>query len=189
MDPLDQYSNIQALVKKEIADAIAKYADDQKYAVTQVPVHTHNGIDSSIISEVNLDQNIKITTQIISTQSEVNILNNIPSISQIQINGIAYNDAGTKKASVTGSAQFGDCYNFDGTNYLSQASVSVSNAIYIDTTDLTKTTVTAGTDIFDVLDNTGTNVAKIVVTYTGSQLFFTVTLDSVWNLKANITIR
>ncbi len=56
MDPIDQYSNIQALVKKEIADAIAKYANDQKYAVTQVPVHTHNGIDSPKIDADDIPQ-------------------------------------------------------------------------------------------------------------------------------------
>lgn len=53
MDPLDQYANIQFLVKKEIDDSISKYADQSKFGVFSIPAHEHTGVDSGTISYMN----------------------------------------------------------------------------------------------------------------------------------------
>lgn len=54
MEPLQIYSLIQAMVKKEINDAIEKNNQKSSFEVIHVPDHTHNGVDSSQIDFINI---------------------------------------------------------------------------------------------------------------------------------------
>lgn len=54
MEPLDQYSNIQPLVQKEIDDKINAYADQAKFNVAQIPAHAHTGVDSTRIDYLDI---------------------------------------------------------------------------------------------------------------------------------------
>ena len=49
MEPIEIYAQIQSLVKKEIKDEIATYANNARYNVVPIPAHSHNGIDSTVI--------------------------------------------------------------------------------------------------------------------------------------------
>lgn len=55
MEPIKIYSLIQPAVQKEIDDKILAYANQAKFNVAQIPAHTHNGVDSGIISADDLD--------------------------------------------------------------------------------------------------------------------------------------
>ncbi len=55
MNPIDQYSTIQPLVKLDIDNAISKYADARQFDVAAIPAHTHTGTDTAIIDFTNLD--------------------------------------------------------------------------------------------------------------------------------------
>lgn len=48
-EPLDIYSKIQFLVKKEINDSIQAFSDKAKFSVSQIPAHSHTGVDSQQI--------------------------------------------------------------------------------------------------------------------------------------------
>jgi len=54
-EPIQIYSQIQPLVKKEIDDKIANYATNAKYNVAQIPAHVHNGVDSGRIDYSDLE--------------------------------------------------------------------------------------------------------------------------------------
>lgn len=47
MEPIQQYSNIQFLVQKEIDDKILKYASDARYNKVDIPAHNHDGVNSA----------------------------------------------------------------------------------------------------------------------------------------------
>jgi len=53
-EPLEQYSNIQALVQKEIDDKILSYAASSRYNRVDVPAHTHDGVNSPRIEFENI---------------------------------------------------------------------------------------------------------------------------------------
>lgn len=58
MEPIEIYAQIQTLVKKEIDDKIATYANNSRYNVVPIPAHTHNGVDSSRIDVEDLIGNL-----------------------------------------------------------------------------------------------------------------------------------
>lgn len=45
-EPIEIYSLIQPLIQKEINNALKKYDEQSLYKVNDVPIHSHNGIDS-----------------------------------------------------------------------------------------------------------------------------------------------
>lgn len=53
-EPIEIYSLIQPLIKKEISDALKEYDQESLYKVNDIPVHTHNGVDSPPIDFSNL---------------------------------------------------------------------------------------------------------------------------------------
>lgn len=53
-EPIEIYSLIQPLIQKEIDNALKKYDQKSLYKVNDIPVHSHNGIDSSIIDFTNI---------------------------------------------------------------------------------------------------------------------------------------
>lgn len=53
-EPIEIYSLIQPLIKKEISDALKKYDQDSLFKVNDIPIHSHNGVDSSIIDFTNI---------------------------------------------------------------------------------------------------------------------------------------
>jgi len=46
MEPLEIYSLIQSFVSKEIDDKIKKHANDAQFKVTDIPIHSHTGVDA-----------------------------------------------------------------------------------------------------------------------------------------------
>lgn len=45
-EPLEIFLQIQPLVQNEIRNALQEKKDDEQYAVTKIPAHTHNNVDS-----------------------------------------------------------------------------------------------------------------------------------------------
>lgn len=54
-EPLEIYSKIQPLIKKEINDQMMIFTSDRKFDVAQIPAHTHTGGESNTIDFSNLD--------------------------------------------------------------------------------------------------------------------------------------
>ena len=46
MEPIDIFAQIQPIIKKEIDDAIQKYAQQSQFNAVDIPIHFHTGIES-----------------------------------------------------------------------------------------------------------------------------------------------
>ncbi len=194
-------------VRKIVKDELRRYAIRNQYGVSKIPAHAHTGTDSLPILQKNIINNNKYGLEIISSDDatpggETFTISNLPNISQIFFNGFAANNAadltlpGTKKATIVGGVQFGKCYGTPSTsgqvNDIQFANVVNSflqstSSMYIDTTDITKTTVTGSGRYFALaeVNNAGTPTvlatAKIV-SYDNSTLTITTTFAAGWEL-------
>ena len=54
MDELEIYSQIQPHVQLEIKNALKKYADNNQYTLSDIPVHVHGGTDAPRIDPRDL---------------------------------------------------------------------------------------------------------------------------------------
>lgn len=54
-EPLEIYSLIQPIVRKEIDDKIAEYNNKSQFNVVDIPAHSHTGVESPRISALDLE--------------------------------------------------------------------------------------------------------------------------------------
>jgi hypothetical protein len=69
--PIEQYSNIQAFVRKEIKDYVHTYAKDNMFNVSDIPTHSHNGTDSNQLDFSSI-VNVQVPIQIRALASGTN---------------------------------------------------------------------------------------------------------------------
>lgn len=191
--------DINNLIKKGIDD----YMNEKQYEVSKIPAHTHNGVDTVRIDAVNINQNVKYNTFIVSDTSETFVITNVfPNIGKVIFQGFAANNKSapaTKRAIVNGEAQFGNCFQFSGSGSniaLNGITIPIpiicsTNSFYVDTTDLTKTRVAAaneGSLIAYIVDDSATEIVTLeVVSYANNAITFTTTLAVDWKLQGTLT--
>lgn len=198
-----KYAEIQAMVQKEARDVATRVYEElgTKYGVAQVPVHTHNGIDSSRVSQVDLIQNIKYASLLTIDSSTTFIVRNIPNISRLSFSGFAANNAGggaaTERAIINGETYFGKCYNLSGTgvsgvittNVTGTPIVQGSNYMYVDSTSLANNRVGATNLYFVYAGNTAAGVVQLTVdSYRNDSLTLTSVLAAGWQITGFITL-
>lgn len=77
-EPIEIYSELQPFIKKEIDDAIAKYASDRKFDVAQIPAHTHTGIEASPVSFNDLTERSRyILYRIVEATTSVTVASSV----------------------------------------------------------------------------------------------------------------
>ncbi len=204
--PLDNYMKFQEFVKKEATDIATQVYNElgTKYNVAQVPTHSHNGIDSVAITEsVVTTGNKNLSGLIFDTSETITVTGlNLNNMKRIVLHGFAANNKSapaTKRAIINGEIQFGRCYSLGGsgtgtitvdTNAPGTPFIQISNAMYVDSTDLTKNRVsTTGFAFVSVSDDTSTEIVRLTLdSYTRNSMTFTCTLSANWKVQANIII-
>lgn len=203
---LERYADIQPLVRKEIevvANSIFdKRLNDSEYGVKQPPYHVHNGTDAPLISEDNVRLTEKLITQLValnpdgSAITETLTLNNVPNVSRISFHGFAANNAvspATIRASISGEAIFGRCFQFSGvaptvtvtTEGPGIPFVQSCNSILIDQASINNTRVLTSPQLSSV---TGSLAELTLTNYTNNSLVFEYTLGAEWQLNGILII-
>lgn len=143
---MDQDKILEQKIKQIAEQVYAEKTLKSKYGVTQVPFHTHNGVDSVRVNEKDMIHNIRNYTRLLADTSEVFTLRNVPNISRLSLKGFIANNAGgnptTKRAIVNGEAYFGRCYTFTGVGSVISVTstatgvpfIQSSNAMYLSVT-------------------------------------------------------
>ncbi len=188
--------NNEQQIREIVQEELKKSGQGNQYNVTPTSSHTHNGIDSQRVSHNNI---IPSTTSLISLNtfaSENLTLETIQGITTITLNGIAadnYDQAVTSKATISGHAQLGNCFEYKQTSVSStyikavgnqKSFLQASNSMFIDTTDLTKTKVFA-TDahLLYVADGAGNLVAQVeIIKWATNSITFQITLATHWQI-------
>lgn len=127
--PLEKYAEIQAMVQKEARDiAMSVYNEmGTKFGVSQVPLHSHNGIDSPRIPSTSISASFRTSGNItMATDGATYRIANPFNASQVLFYGIASRAPGGTvdiRVNLFGAAQLGRSY------YLApQSSTSVTVA-------------------------------------------------------------
>lgn len=131
MNPLDLYSSIQELVKKD-AGLVAGQVYDEKgtrYGVADVPIHTHNGVDSAKIDFQNLNSKVRyLLYRIIDSATSVTATTSVggdfvmPFSGGILDMGVTVDTAGT-----TGTMTVD--INLNGTTLMTTQKVSIATTV------------------------------------------------------------
>lgn len=212
MEDFKNYIKIQDFVRKEAEDVANKVYDDKatKWGVAEVPTHVHNGVDSNQISESDLiKSNRNITGFAVdsnggATASTTTLITgiNTANIGRVVFSGFAANNSdgtpATKRLLTQGEAQFGRCYEMSGatgtvlvlTPTMGQNIVQISNAMFVDSTDLTKNKVfaTPATIAYGE-DDTGEIVASLAIdSITTQSMTVSSTIGRNWKLQGNIIL-
>lgn len=199
---------LRDLVKEEIV----KYTYESQYNTSPVSAHTHNGTDSQRIYEKDLIKTNKYSLGFISTDAltpggETFTLSFSPGVSHMTFNGFAANNASgaaaTLRGTLSGVVHFGNSFGPSAavtasgvafttmslSTSLGVTFVQASSAMYIDSTTLANSRVSASSDSFAyVVDNSAAVMAKATVTtYTNSSVTIQTTLASNWKITGYIT--
>ena len=174
--------------------------NDKQFNFSKIPNHLHNGTDTNKIEEINLIKGKQYYVFLIENVSEIFTVSGIPDLTSINFTGIAYDSSAspaTKKASLNGYAIYGLNYTLTGSGVTfdtqKDATSVIDNqgtsAIYIDTSSLTKTTVsTSGQHLAYVVNDLGVVVASLTATYDIDKVItFTAVVAANWILKGNLT--
>lgn len=191
-------------IKNFIRSEIQSYLDRKQFGVSKIQNHVHNGTDSSPISEVNLVKRNKYVSGFTFDTSGTYIIRglNPPNMTRMVFYGFAANNAdgtpATKRAVISGEAQFGRCFSFagDGSGTITVESspagnpfVQASNSLYVDSTTLANHRVAIAERLAYAVDNASAVVASIIITdYTSNTLTIDVSLASNWKIQSNIII-
>lgn len=184
-----------------IQDGIKSYMATKQFDLSKIPSHVHNGTDTNKINQKDIIPSQKFTAFLVTTLTgagtEIDTINNIPNFTRIDFNGFAANNAGggaaTKRAIITGLAVTGNCvaYYSNGTSTGTSPVpiIMASNALYVDSTDLTKAQVSAANIyLCYAVDNTGAVIVSTTVSFTSSTITFTTTVASGWKLQGSLVI-
>lgn len=200
-----QYTELRNLIRKEIEELVPKIYDKLATAYdipSSIPFHVHNGVDSPQINSVNIVNNIKYQSGITDsnvtggTVTSTATLSKVPNISTITLSGFAANNAGggaaTKKALITGHAEFGKTYVVSSapSTLNPQQFFQYSNSIYIDTASLANTTVnTNSIRLVSVVNQASSTISEVNITsYRDGTLTITSILAAGWQLNCNLSI-
>jgi hypothetical protein len=115
---MDQDKILEQKIRQISEQVYAEKTLKSKYGVSQVPFHTHNGIDSTRIDEKNVLHNIRNYTRLMADESTVFNIRSVSNVDKLTLKGFVANNAdgspATKRAIINGEAYFGRCYNFTG---------------------------------------------------------------------------
>lgn len=195
---------MQAMVQQEIRtmfpDLFKKQTQSQ-YNINKIPTHTHNGLDSVRIKQIDMLQNVKYNAFFIENTVETFQFINIPSLSRIDFLGFAANNAdgspATKRAVCNGLGNFGTCLRFSGsgstislqTSGPGTPFVQSANFMYTDSTDLTKARVGATNEFFVYVTDGTTEVATIkILSYQNNSITMEVNLDTNWKIQGSLVL-
>lgn len=204
-DNLKLYTKIQELVKNEARNIATEVYNTlgTQYGVAQIPAHIHNGVDSVQLTLSDLIQGNKYQSFLVEDISETTTIGGIFNPSRISFSGFAANNKtvpATKRALINGEVNFGTCFAVTdlvpplviSTNGPGVPFIQGGNAIYIDSTDLTKNRVTAGNISFILArDDTGTDIVTATILSYNNQLgLLTISfvLATDWKLQGNLVI-
>lgn len=203
--PIDLFAKLQPLVQNEARQQATNVYKElgTRYNVASVPTHLHNGIDSVPISESDVIPGNKTLSGLLFDTSETITLVglNTANIRRIVYLAFAANNKtlpATKRAIINGEVQFGRCYSFSGngtgtiaveTSRVGTPFVQICNAMYVDSTDLTKNRVHIGAALAEATDDSGSNVVSLTLdNYDYNSLTLTCTLATDWKLQGNLII-
>ncbi len=178
--PLQLYTKIQELVKKDAREQATKVYNDlgTKFGVASIPTHVHDGTDAVQLSDVNSvsgDRHVCLLTlgnpDVVSATGTFTLLGlNVSNMKRIVLYGFGANNAdgspATKRAIINGEAQFGRCYafttpsfNLPGVTVLGNTDsvpgvpfTQVCNSMYIDSTTLANNKVFTGNELAGAID-------------------------------------
>jgi hypothetical protein len=184
---------------REIAqEVVFENTNSSQFAMSPVPFHTHNGLDSNQVSAVNLIYNDKLLTGIIAENETTKFTINlgIANPTSIQAFGIARNNlagAAIKKTVINGNSQLGNCFK--------QSAISVppdqlnivqvcSGTFFDNTTAAWVPTVFVDSRYlaFGDPNNISTTAYIQVLSYDNTSITFQVFAAADWRLTVNLII-
>lgn len=190
---LETYEEIQALVQKDARDVAIKVYNEKatQYGVPKVPYHVHNGVDSSLVNEVNLVIGNKLSTVFQSETSGIFTLRNVPNIRRIVMHGLSSD--GDDVNTCTGEAIFGRCYGFEGSDADVVITTNTPGVPFIQ--GCTFLTIRGGgaaftpgiSNIYTFATADG-NALLELIDYNNGTLTFELTLDPDWSVSIDIMI-
>ncbi len=207
---------IKKLVEKVANETYDKRQSEDQFRVSKIPFHTHNGTDSSQISERDLILNSTNFFGLILTPDGTGgdletfrvVIRNVPNISRMTLFAIAANNAGggsaSEKAMINGTAEFGRCFTFEGfgdsieltTNTNGIPFVQMSEYTYLDEGALSDVQVGVNPQFLAFAATGGTTLASIeIISYTNSSIILEAQIRQAsvdpnvgWKLTANVII-
>jgi len=187
----------EQIMRKIAQDVYQENQTRGQFSPQKIPVHTHNGIDNQKINAKNLIYNNKILTGITAEAqavTQVTFSLGIFNPTSVTVYGIIRNNlAGTavKKASFTGNAQLGSCFELTSfTSISSQKSVvqACSISSFDNTTGSWVPSVSTTASYLGAFDSIGTNAYIKVVSYDNTSITFEVFADTDWRITCNLII-
>jgi len=177
-----------------------------KYGVAQVPTHSHNGIDSTQLTEDVITLTNKLNTQLQlsnatgSPDSGSFTLRNVSNVSRISFHGYTANNASgaaTKRAVITGEVIFGRCYTFTGsgssiaitTQSVGEPFRQACDYMFVDTASINNTRVGTAPNLAFATDSAPATVASLtLVGYSNGNLLFDYIIGAQYTMQGNIII-
>ncbi|MBL0320485.1 MAG: hypothetical protein IPP74_14515 [Alphaproteobacteria bacterium] len=194
-------------IRQIVRDEVNRGTNKSRFELKSIPRHVHDGVDSLNISEDNVLLTKKLTTQLILSESETFTLRNVYNVSRISYHAIAYDSSSspaTKKATISGEIIFGKCSEFTGSGSSistsglpivpnagsgnTSAFLQSSNSIYINTGNLTHTSVTAAPYLVYAQDNSTIYAVLSLDSYKNDELTFTSYIATSWILNGVLII-